>query len=122
MIFSAQGRERLKELARDLTKLVDDEKKQPKRTFTFAELEDDSIEVTDLLALMLMEDRLTQQFSAPTPTVCCPKCERQIARDEDEPRAMQTDRGEVTWTEPSYSCPTCRRAFFPGELSVGDRR
>ncbi len=121
MAITAQGRKRLKEVARDLTKLVDDEKKQPGRVYTFAELEDDSIEVTDLLAQLLMEERLTQQFSAPESSVCCPKCQNQIPRDVDEPRAMQTDRGDVTWTEPTYECSTCRRAFFPGELSVGDR-
>lgn len=121
MTISAEGRNRLKEIVRHLTKLVDEEKKQRGHTFTFAELEDDSIEVTDLLAQMLMEERLAQQVSEPMATVCCPKCQNHIARDEDEPRAMQTDRGEVTWTEPTYECPTCRRSFFPGELGVGDR-
>jgi len=121
MANSAGVRKRLKEVALDLSKLVDEEKRQPGHTFTFAELEDDSIEVTDLLAQMLMEVRVTEKISAPEPSVCCPKCQNQIARDEDEPRAMQTDRGEVTWTEPSYACPTCRRSFFPDELSVGDR-
>lgn len=121
MAISARGRQRLKEVARDLTQLVDDEKKQPGRIYTFAELEDDSIEVADLLAQLLMEERVAQQLSAPEPSVCCPKCQSQIPRDVDEPRVMQTDRGEVTWTEPTYECSTCRRAFFPGELSIGDR-
>jgi uncharacterized protein with PIN domain len=122
MTFSSQGRERIKEVARDLIKLVDADKKQTGRRFTFAELEDDSIEATDLLSQLMMEERLAQQNSSPQLSVCCPKCVSQIPRDVDEPRAMQTDRGEVTWTEPTYSCSTCRRAFFPGELSVGDFR
>ncbi len=121
MTISAEGRKRLREVAGDLSKLLAEEKKHSGNTFTFAELEDDSIEVTDLLAQMLMELRVTEKTSAPKPSVCCPKCQNQIARDEDEPRAMQTDRGEVTWTEPTYTCPTCRRSFFPDELSVGDR-
>jgi uncharacterized protein with PIN domain len=114
MTISAVGRKQLKELVGQLTKIVDEEKKKGGRSFTFAELEDDSIEVTDLLAQLLMEERLAQQFSDPIATVCCPKCQNQIAREGDEPRAMQTDRGEVTWTEPTYECPTCRRSFFPG--------
>lgn len=122
MAISAEGRKRLKEVAGDLSKMMNEEKKHAGRSFTFAELEDDSIEVTDLLAQMIMEAGATQHASAPEPSVCCPKCQNQIARDEDEPRAIQTDRGEVTWTEPSYACPTCRRSFFPDELSVGDRR
>jgi uncharacterized protein with PIN domain len=105
-----------------LTKLVDDEKQESGRGFTFAELEDDSIEVTDLLAQMLVEERLAQKFSAAESSVCCPNCQQPIARDADEPRVLQTDRGDVTWTEPSYACPTCRRAFFPGELRIGDSR
>jgi uncharacterized protein with PIN domain len=121
MAISSIGRERLRELVRELDKLVVEEKKYSGRSFTFAELEDDSIEVTDLLAQMLMEERLSKQFTDPQPEVCCPKCGCQIARDGDEPRVMQTDRGEVTWTEPTYDCPTCRRSFFPGELGVGGR-
>jgi hypothetical protein len=46
MTISAEVRKRLKEVARDLTKLVAEEKKQPGHVFTFAELEVDSIEVT----------------------------------------------------------------------------
>ena len=118
MTISAEVRKRLKEVARDLTKLVAVENKQQRHTF--AELEDDSIEVTDLLAQLIMEERLAQQVSDPSPLVCCPKCQKQIAQDGCEPRVMQTDRGEVTWTEPTYECPTCRRSFFPGELGVGD--
>lgn len=122
MAISAQGRQRLREVARNLTKLVEDEKQEPGRDFTFAELEDDSIEVTDLLAQMLVEEQLAKKFSAAEPSVCCPNCQQEIARDADEPRVLQTDRGEVTWTEPSYACLTCRRAFFPGELRTGDSR
>ena len=122
MSISAHRRQRLKEVAQKLVKLIEDEKQERGREFTFAELEDDSIEITDLLAQMLVEERLAQKFSAAEPSVCCPTCQHDIARDADEPRVLQTDRGEVTWTEPTYACPTCRRAFFPDELRIGDSR
>ena len=69
MAISLIGRERLRELVRELDELVVEEKKYSGRSFTFAELEDDSIEVTDLLAQMLMEERLSKQFSEPQPAL-----------------------------------------------------
>lgn len=59
----------------------------------FAEFEDDSIEVTVLLTQRLVEERLAQNFSDAGPSVCCPNCQHEIARDAEEPRVLQTDRG-----------------------------
>jgi hypothetical protein len=50
----------------------------------------------------------------PEETCCCPDCGHPGERKaECEPRILQTDRGEVSWLEPSYFCRSCRRSFFP---------
>ena len=120
MAISRETRQQLKALAGEIINQTQQAESSGGRRVTFADIEEDAIEVTDLLAQMLIEERLARQISPLSSTVCCPACQNEIARDDEEPRAMQTNRGEVTWTEPTYHCPTCRRSFFPGELRIGD--
>jgi hypothetical protein len=80
---------------------------------TFAELEDECIEAGDLFTAAILQQRVNER-QPPEHIPCCPTCNRQGELEpDDEPRVLQTDRGEVSWLEPSIYCRYCRRSFFP---------
>ena len=82
------------------------------RPMTFAELEDECIEFGDLFTAELILERVVEREpDAPSPS--CPSCGRAGKRLPDEPRLIETDRGEVGWKEPAYYCNCCRQSFFP---------
>ncbi len=112
MTLSANQRERLQEIAREATEIVGGCLHPDGRPMTFAELEDESIEAGDLLTSAVLENRVTQR-QPPQQPPCCPTCDRQGEPGPDEPRVLQTDRGEASWMEPTYHCRHCRRSFFP---------
>jgi hypothetical protein len=112
MSLAGEKRERLRELVREAREITGgclDSEGRPK---TFAEMEDECIELGDLLAAELLLERVCQR-DAEGPSDACPECWRRGDRLADEPRTLQTDRGEVGWTEPAYHCRHCRRDFFP---------
>lgn len=111
MGLSASQRERLAEISREVKEIVGGCMHPDGRPLTFSELEDECIEAGDLLTGTVLEQRVAERL--PQDTCCCPTCNRESERSPDEPRVMQTDRGEVTWMEPTYFCRHCRRSFFP---------
>ena len=115
MRLSGAQRKRLQEIAREAQEIVGGCLHPNGRPMTFAELEDECIEAGDLLAATMLEQRVSERQPAAQP-VCCPTCDRVGVRSADEPRVLETDRGEVSWMEPTYHCRHCRRSFFP---SVG---
>ena len=113
MKLSATQRERLQEIAREATEIVGGCLHPDGRPMTFAELEDECIAVGDLLTSAMLQQRMTERQSPQQPP-CCPTCGRQTDLNPDEePRVLQTDRGEVEWMERTYHCRHCRRSFFP---------
>ncbi len=113
MNLSAIQRERLREIAAEAKEIVGGCLHPDGRPMTFAELEDECIEVGDLLTAAMLQQRVAQR-QPPRKPPACPTCGRQANLDpEEEPRVLQTDRGEVEWTEPTYHCRHCRRSFFP---------
>src|SRR3989442_12496784 len=44
----------------------------------------------------------------------CPLCGGPARKAPDEPRVVQSTRGDVAWKERVAHCPRCRRAFFLG--------
>lgn len=112
MTLSAFQRNRLRELAREAREIVGGCLDSDGRPMTFAELEDECIEAGDLLTAAMLQERVTQRPS-PEETPCCPACDQPTQQCTEEPRVVQTDRGEVSWLEPSYYCRRCRRSFFP---------
>ena len=115
MGLSASQRHRLGELAREAREIVGGCLHADGQPMTFAELEDECIEAGDLLAAAMLQERVADR-EAPDEALSCPTCGRQGIRCVDEPRVLETDRGEVSWMEPNYYCRLCRRSFFP---SVG---
>lgn len=113
MKLSATQRERLKEIATEAKEVVGGCLHGEGRPMTFAELEDECIEVGDLLTSAMLQQRVAER-EPPQQPPCCPTCGRQTNLNPDEePRVLQTDRGEVEWMEPTYHCRHCRRSFFP---------
>ena len=113
MGLSASQRERLREIAAEAKEIVGGCLHPDGRPMTLAELEDECIEASDLLSSAMLQQRVSEREPPQRPPDC-PTCGRQtrLAPDE-EPRVLQTDRGEVEWLEPTYYCHHCRRSFFP---------
>ena len=110
MELSATQRERLHEIAAEAKEIVGGCLHSDGRPMTFAELEDECIEAGDLITSAMLGQRVTErQQQQPG----CPTCGREGTPGPDEPRVLQTDRGEVSWLEPTCYCDHCRRSFFP---------
>ena len=112
MTLSGVQRDRLQQLAREAREIVGVFSRDDDRPMTFAELEDESIEVGDFFTSAMLQQQIRER-QPDQPAACCPGCERAGDLCPDEPRVLQTDRGEVEWTEPTYYCRHCRRSFFP---------
>jgi|SRR5580698_4654705 hypothetical protein len=112
MDLSVEKRRRLQELIDEAKEIVGGCVHADGRPKTFAELEDECIEVGDLFTAELLLGRVIQRDPAAS-SACCPDCDRTGERVPDEPRLLQTDRSEVGWTEVAYYCGNCRRSFFP---------
>ncbi len=112
MGLSVIQRKRLREIAAEAKEIVGGCLRPDGRPMTFAELEDECIEAGDLLTSAVLQQRVTERPPLGQPP-CCPTCDRRGEPGPDEPRVLQTDRGEVEWLEPTYYCRHCRRSFFP---------
>jgi hypothetical protein len=121
MRLSVEDRRRLQELAREAKGILGGCLHTDGRPMTFAELEEECIEAGDLLTAALLEERVGERKLAEKASYC-PNCGRQGEPSPDEPRVLQTDRGEVCWLEPTYYCRHCRRAFFPAFGRIGFSR
>ena len=111
MGFSAAQRRRLEEIAREVKEIVGGCEHADGRPMTFAELEDECIEAGDLLTAAVLQERVAERPAQEV--ACCPACGQEAPVTPEEPRVLQTDRGEVSWMEPTYYCRPCRRSFFP---------
>ncbi len=112
MELSVEQRERLAELAEEAREILGGCCHEDERPMTFAELEDHCIEAGDLLTAAMLEGRVKDR-SRSDEMATCPTCQRTGQPSPDEPRVLQTDRGEVSWMESAYFCCHCRRSFFP---------
>ncbi len=115
MNLSADQRRRLTDLTREMYEIIGDSLHPDGRPMTFAELEDECIEMGDLLTAAVLQRRVGER-SVTGEAACCPSCGRQCTPlADDEARVLQTDRGEVGWMESTYECSRCRRKFFPSD-------
>ena len=115
MNLSADQRKRVAELTKELYEIIGDSLHPDGRPMTFAELEDECIEMGDLLSAAVLQERVAER-STPEELPSCPICSRQCAPlADDEARVLQTDRGEVGWMESTFACDRCRRQFFPSD-------
>ena len=113
MGLSSSERSRLAELAVELKELVGGSYHLDGTAKTFDELEQESIEVSDVICEAMLGSLVGDKEESPG-VLRCPKCGRVSPRRcEDETRIVEADRGTVSWNEPEYYCRRCRRSFFP---------
>lgn len=112
MGLSVAKRRRLQELVGEAREILGGCLHPDGRPKAFAELEDECIEIGDLFTTELLLGRIAER-DPDAPSACCPTCGRVGERSPDEPRILQTDRGEIGWSEPAYYCRCCRQSFFP---------
>lgn len=114
MTLSTEERKRARELSRELLKITGGRFKSDGTSKTFDEIEERAIELTDVLASMLIEQAVQEAPEVPHPCRC-PECKAVLGDrdDDDEPIVLQTDRGEVGFLTQGYHCRRCRRSFFP---------
>jgi hypothetical protein len=112
MGLSASKKQLVRQKVQEIRELLGSPVHPDGRPKTFAELEDECIEVGDLLSAAMLQE-LVALVPDSTELPCCPTCQRPGEKCPEEPRILQTDRGEVSWLEPSYYCPSCRQSFFP---------
>lgn len=115
MALSSEDRKRAKELAQELVKITGGRFKSDGKSKTFAEIEDEAIEVGDLITSLAINEAAEQAPDAPA-HCRCPECgavPRRNGPDDDEPVILQTDRGDIDFVTEGYYCRRCRRSFFP---------
>lgn len=116
MKLSIEQQRRVEQVVGEMQELFGGERHGDGRAKTFDELEEECVAVGDEMTRTLLQRRLVVPPGAHD-GACCPDCQRLGQRQpSDEPRIINTTRGEVESLEPDYYCPRCRRSFFP---SVG---
>lgn len=82
---------------------------------TFIELEELAIEIGDEVTRQLMNRELVDRSNqtAEASTADCPDCSSSGSPGDPLHRELQSTRGELSYHEPSFHCPSCRRNFFP---------
>jgi hypothetical protein len=88
----------------------------------FSELEEIAATLGDEIARQLIELNVQGQADDwPEDELGeCPTCGGAARKAPDEPRVLETTRGEVAWKQRVANCPRCRRAFFPSGSGVRD--
>jgi hypothetical protein len=112
MDLSAEKQRRLQELVGEAREILGGCLHPDGRPKTFAELEEECIQVGDRFTAQLLLGRVAER-APDAPSAYCPTCGRRGEREPEEPRVLQTDRGEIGWSEPAYYGRSCRRSFFP---------
>ena len=113
MALSPEQRRRIAAFASEAREILFEDSANGADPLTFAQLEDTCIEAGDLFSLLALQGQVDEQ-TEDVPEACCPDCEKEgVRQPDDEARVLETDRGEVQWTESNFYCSRCRRAFFP---------
>lgn len=88
---------------------------------TLVDLEELTAGIGDEVGRQLCENELTSRSerAAKLEQCECPNCGVLCPRGEPEPVVLQGSRGEVSFNQPSYFCPRCRRSFFPSGRPFG---
>lgn len=116
MALTGEQRRRIAEIAKEIDELTGGWARPDGSPKTFDEIENETIEATDLLAAERMQLAAKGSTDEPPAIRSCSNCSRPYERRaEEEPRVVRTDRGEIGWIETTYYCRKCRQAFFPSE-------
>ena len=121
MARDLERRQRIAEAYRQLEELFCEElQDQPGEVKSFDDLEMASIDFGDKLSRRLLE-KATQARIVHQEHANCADCGCQCTCIDQEPRVVESLRGEVTWQEQNFYCNRCRRSFFPGEQQTVSR-
>lgn len=112
MVISSEDRKRAQELAGELVKITGGRFKADGKSKTFAEIEDETIQLGDLITSLAINQTAAENPDDRPPPCCCPQCGTEL-REDNEPVILQTDRGDVQFMTNSCYCRHCRRSFFP---------
>ena len=122
MALSKQLQDRIEAVAADLRKELYGPKGYPPWGTKFVEIEEQTGEVGDALACVMLSQGLREQAEADGHTAGkCSGCGEPIPLEEIAGRLLQAKRGEAAWQESYGRCRRCRKAFFPSLPSLGDR-
>ena len=80
-------------------------------------VENQAIELADALAAEVVKRQSANRLAAAE--AICPECGQVGRYRRSRERELITRRGPTTISEPEYSCPCCRKSFFPADPCVG---
>jgi hypothetical protein len=122
MALSKQLQDRIEAVAADLRKELYGPKGYPPWGTKFVEIEEQTGEVGDTLACVMLSQGLREQAEADGHMAGkCSGCGEPIPLEEIAGRLLQAKRGEAAWQESYGRCKRCRKAFFPSVASLGNR-
>lgn len=110
--------QRIAELARQLAEEFDDGDASGGDCWLDA-IENHATQIGDALSAALIAEQSRRRPEV-AHEATCPQCGKTGRYVGDRPRELISRRGPVTIREPEYSCPCCRKDFFPSD--PGDRR
>ena len=102
--------------------LAEQEQQRLEAAGTFVELEQLASEIGDEFTRQLMTNQLTDRSNEASESAqpsCCPDCGGVGSPGDPYHRQLDSTRGELSYHEPTWYCPACRRSFFPGGRSNG---
>ncbi len=120
MAISEALRERITGMTAELRREMWGPSGAPAWGTTFAEMEDETGEVGDAIACVLLSEALQKQAEAAGHAAGkCSGCGEPIPLEEIAGRLLQAKRGEAVWQESYGHCKRCRKAFFPSLPILG---
>ncbi len=120
MAISEALRERITGMTAELRREMWGPNGAPAWGTTFAEMEDETGEVGDAIACVLLSEALQKQAEAAGHAAGkCSGCGEPIPLEEIAGRLLQAKRGEAVWQESYGHCKRCRKAFFPSLPILG---
>lgn len=87
----------------------------------YDQIETAAHEVGQRFSRLVQKDRVGEVAAEHPPRAKCPRCGASC-RVTWEARPVTSMDGPVELTEPTASCPSCRRAFFPSASDLGAGR
>jgi len=122
MAINQQLRDRIAAMAVELRRELWGPKGYPPWGTKFTEMEEETADVGDAFACVLLSQGLQEQAEAEGHVAGkCSGCGEPIPLEEIAGRLLQAKRGEAVWQESYGRCRRCRKAFFPSLPSLGNR-
>lgn len=121
MAINQQLRDRIAAMAVDLRRELWGPKGCPPWGTKFTVMEEETADVGDAVACVLLSQALHEQAETEGHTAGkCSGCGEPIPLEEIAGRLLQAKRGEAAWQESYGRCKQCRKAFFPSLQGFGN--